>query len=115
MWKILATNEYLLWFSTLSDIDQEAIKIGVNLLAEFGPNLGRPHTDTLYGTKTKNLKELRSQSKKHVFRIAFYFNPKRQGILLIGGDKKGKNEEDFYADLIKQAENLIEKYKDITG
>jgi hypothetical protein len=113
VWEILAADEYLLWFSTLGDDAKEDINVGVNLLAEFGPNLARPYVDTLHGARTKNLKELRVQNKKHIFRIAFYFNPKRQGLLLIGGDKKGKNEEDFYADLIRQAEALIKKYKDI--
>ncbi|MCL2129139.1 MAG: hypothetical protein FWH35_02165 [Treponema sp.] len=45
-------------------------------------------------------------------RIAFYFDTKRNGLLLTGGNKKGKDEELFYKDLIKQAEELIELYKD---
>jgi hypothetical protein len=48
----------------------------------------------------------------HIIRITFYFNKKRQGVLLIGADKKGKNEDDFYADLIRESEALIKKYKD---
>jgi hypothetical protein len=31
-------------------------------------------------------------------------------LLLIGGDKKGKNEKDFYQKLIQTAETLIERY-----
>ena len=43
------------------------------------------------------------------------FNKKRDCWLLIGGNKKGKNEEDFYKKLIKEAEGLIDKYPEIIG
>jgi hypothetical protein len=35
----------------------------------------------------------------------------RKAILLIGGDKKGKNEKQFYRSLIKQAEKIYETYQ----
>jgi hypothetical protein len=63
-------------------------------------------------TFTKNVKELRAKTTGHVLRVAFYFDSKRNGILLTGGDKKGKNEKTFYADLIKTAGALIKKYRD---
>jgi len=112
VWDVYSTEEYLLWFSKLLDFDKEEINYKVRLLEEFGPNLGRPHADTLKGAKTKNLKELRIKTDEHLFRIAFYFDTKRNGILLTGGDKKGKKEKLFYRDLIKQAEELIDLYKD---
>ena len=100
------------WFSNLSEYDKEEIKFKVQLLEEFGPNLPRPHSDTLKGSKIKNLKELRAKTDRHIFRIAYYFDKKRNGILLTGGDKKGKDEKLFYKDLIKEAMELIELYKD---
>ena len=60
----------------------------------------------------KNLKELRIKTNEHLFRIAFYFDIKRNGILLTGADKKGKDEKLFYQDLIKESMKLIELYKD---
>jgi hypothetical protein len=36
----------------------------------------------------------------------------RKAVLLIGGDKKGKNEERFYRNLIKQAEGIYQQYLD---
>jgi hypothetical protein len=44
--------------------------------------------------------------------VAYYFDIKRNGILLTGGDKKGKTEKTFYKNLIKEAVGLIELYKD---
>ena len=112
MWDVYSTDEYLEWFSKLLDFDKEEINYKVHLLEELGPNLGRPHADTLKGAKTKNLKELRIKTNEHIFRIAYYFDINRNGILLTGGDKKGKDEKLFYKDLIKEAEELIVLYKD---
>jgi hypothetical protein len=111
MWEIYATDEYLEWFSQLSGYDKEVILTKVHLLVEFGPELSRPHADTLHGSKMSNMKELRAKTIERIYRIAYYFNNRRQGILLIGGNKKGRDEKLFYRDLIKNAEILVEKYK----
>jgi hypothetical protein len=100
------------WFSQLSEHDKEIILVKVHLLREFGPELSRPYADTLHGSKTSNMKELRARTNGHTFRIAYYFNKKRQGIILAGGDKNGKDEKLFYKDFIKRAEELMGKYKE---
>ena len=84
----------------------------VEVLKEYGPQLPRPHADTLKGSKLSNLKELRAQFAASVFRIAFIFDVERKAVLLIGGDKKGKNEKLFYRSLIKQAEEIYQQYLD---
>ena len=112
MWGVYGTEEYLAWFASLAETEQKAVAFEVGLLELFGPNLGRPHVDILHGVTTKNLKELRATTVNHVLRVAFYFDKKRNGILLTGGDKKGKNQDKFYENLIKTAEALIKKYKD---
>ena len=109
-WEIETTDEYASWFLEQSDDGQASIRMKVELLSEYGPNLPRPHADTLKGSKLKNLKELRPHTENNVFRIAFVFNEERNAVLLIGGDKKGKNEKRFYKYLIKQAEIIYENY-----
>jgi len=84
----------------------------VELLEEYGPLLPRPHADTLKGSKLSNLKELRANTENHVFRVAFLFDEERKAVLLIGGDKKGKDEKRFYKSLIKQAEDIYRQYLD---
>jgi hypothetical protein len=113
MWPIDYTQEYDDWFTLQNEEEKTVINAKVILLSEFGPQLGRPYVDTVKGSKYKNLKELRIKHKKSIIRILFIFNKNRRGWLLIGGDKKGKNEEDFYTKIIKQAENLLEKYPEI--
>jgi hypothetical protein len=66
----------------------------------------------LKGSNLSNHKELRAQTENHVLRVAFIFDEERKAVLLIGGDKKGKNEKRFYRDLIKQAEKIYQLYRD---
>ena len=112
MWDVNSTEEYLLWFSKQDDRTKEAILVVILLLQEFGPLLKRPYADTLKGSSIKNMKELRIRTPFHVIRIAYYFDENRKALLLIGSDKKGKNEKDFYKKLIADAEALIRKYRD---
>ena len=110
-WEIETTEEYDAWFLDLAENGQEAIRVKVELLEEYGPLLPRPHADTLKGSKLSNLKELRTQTENNVFRVAFIFDKKRNAVLLIGGDKKGKDEKRFYKNLIKQAEEIYRQYQ----
>ena len=64
-------------------------------IEEFGPQAGRPRVGTLKGSRYANMKELRFDAADGVWRVAFAFDPKRQAILLIAGDKSGGSEEGF--------------------
>jgi hypothetical protein len=111
VWEILTSENYDAWFQEQTEEAQTVIFSKVYLLREQGPNLGRPHADTLKGSKKlSNLKELRAKTDAHVFRIAYIFDPQRKCLLLIGGDKKGKNQKRFYTDLISQAETIYTAY-----
>jgi hypothetical protein len=110
-WAVDTTEEYDAWFLEQGEDGQTSIQMKVEILKEYGPHLPRPHADTLKGSKLKNLKELRTQTTDHVFRVAFLFDEERKAVLLIGGDKKGKNKERFYKNLIKQAEKIYQQYR----
>ena len=75
----------------------------VKVLAERGPNLGRPYVDTLKNTGTQTLKELRVQHGGKSYRIVFFFGETRTRILLVGGCKEGAKDKDFYARIIRIA------------
>ena len=112
VWEVETTDEYDAWFLEQNADGQASIQMKVEVLKEYGPQLPRPHADTLKGSKLSNLKELRAQFAASVFRIAFIFDVERKAVLLIGGDKKGKNEKLFYRSLIKQAEEIYQQYLD---
>jgi hypothetical protein len=79
------------------------------LLEQFGPQLRRPHCDTLNGSKHANMKELRFTLPDGEWRVAFAFDPKRSAILLVGGSKSGTSEKRFYKDLIRVADERFTK------
>lgn len=105
MWAVDSSEEYDAWFETLDEDSKIAV------LQQFGPQLPRPYSDVLKGSKRKNLKELRNQTEKHILRVSYYFDSKRKAFLLTGGDKKGKNQEKFYKDLIFESETIIERHE----
>ncbi len=111
MWQVRTTDEFDAWFRSLGDTPEgragrvELIAV-VELLKEFGPRLSRPHADTLKGSAYANLKELRARTSDMVLRVVFAFDPEREAILLVGGDKSGVAERRFYKQLIASAESL---------
>ena len=83
---------------------QKALAAHLRLLAEFGPDLGRPAVDTLKGSRIANLKELRFSAEGGVWRLAFAFDRRRIAVLLVLGNKRGVTESRFYTGLIAKAE-----------
>ncbi len=108
MWTIERTDEIEKWITQLDDDAKEAIYKNLLILKNIGPSLGRPYVDSIKESKYKNMKELRVQNKKRLYRIFFAFDPDRDAILLIGGDKRG--DKRFYQRLIPIADELYEKY-----
>ena len=109
-WEIITSGRFDEWFLEQAEDDQALIRSKVYLLGEYGPQLGRPHADTLKGSRIANLKELRAKTDDHVFRVAYVFDPQRKGLLLTGGDKKGRNQKKFYRDMIGEAESVYAAY-----
>jgi hypothetical protein len=50
------------------------------------------------------MKELRFSWNGQVWRVAFAFDPRRQAILLVGGDKGGADQRRFYKRLLMVAD-----------
>jgi hypothetical protein len=106
MWTVETTDVFDEWFADLDEDAQAEIIAIVELLKLLGPRLGRPHADTLNGSRYANMKELRATTADKVLRIAFAFDPDRNGILPIGGDKSGVSKKRFYKQLIEKADQL---------
>jgi hypothetical protein len=104
MWDVATTAEFDGWFTDLDEDGQVEVVAKVELLKLLGPRLGRPHADTLNGSKHANMKELWADTKGRVLRIAFAFDPNRSAILLLGGDKSGTSQKRFYRRLIARAD-----------
>ena len=109
-WLVEFHNDFFEEFKALEDEVQDHILAKAKMLEMFGHKLGRPHVDTLIGASITNMKELRVDANNGVWRIAFAFDPERKAILLVAGDKKGKNQSRFYRDLIRIANLRFEDH-----
>lgn len=110
VWNIKQTEEFQDWFEEADDQLQEDIVENVEILRQFGPNLGRPKADTIKGSTIRNLKELRFDSDNKVVRLFFVFDPDRNAVLLVGGDKAGSGDKTFYTKMIAESEKVYVKY-----
>jgi hypothetical protein len=56
-WEVLFDEELAEWLDTLDAGLRARIAAHVELLEQFGPNLGRPRVDTVKGSVFSNMKE----------------------------------------------------------
>jgi hypothetical protein len=109
-WTVLFHEEFDPEFREFDEDLQDELLAHAKLLQEFGPQLGRPTVDTLKGSKHANMKELRFEWRRGVWRMAFAFDPKRRAVLLVGGDKAGTDQKRFYKRLIAVADGRLDSY-----
>src|SRR6267143_672019 len=69
-WEVVFHGEFEPEFDGLLEEVQEELLAQAKLLQQFGPRLGRPHADTLNGSRHANMKELRADTKDQALRIA---------------------------------------------
>jgi hypothetical protein len=110
-WGVDFQEEFLPEFQEFSEAVRRSAYSMIELLALFGPALGRPHADTLKGSKHPNMKELRFPADGGAWRICFAFDVKRRAILLVGGDKSGVSERKFYRTLVEIADTRFERHQ----
>ena len=72
MWNIVYSSEFEQWFFSLNEDEQDSVLYSLNVLKQIGPQLGRPHVDTIQGTELCNLKELRIQHQGYPYRALFF-------------------------------------------
>lgn len=109
MWNVIL-DPIADWLRRIDDDSARQILAAITILQEEGPNLKRPLVGKIEGSSTiKNLKELRPGSHgRSEICILFTFDPKRNAIMLVGGDKQRKWNK-WYPQAIRQAEaNYIE-------
>lgn len=102
------TDEFGEWWAGLTVEQQEDITARVELLEEHGPALGRPVVERITTSAFQNMKELRCSSDG-ALRVLFAFDPRREAILLLGGDKSGEWNE-WYEVAVPKADDLYAEY-----
>jgi hypothetical protein len=105
-WTVEYTDEFGEWWTDLGETQQDRVAATVKLLEEKGPSLPFPFSSGINGSRHEHMRELRVQSRGNPLRIFYAFDPRRTAILLIGGDKTGKNR--FYEEMVPLADALYD-------
>jgi hypothetical protein len=109
--EVVATDEFVAWYNRLDEATSDDVDVTVGVLESQGVALGAPRSSDIKGASFA-LRELRLQSMARPFRIFYAFDPRRQAVLLIGGDKTGVSDKRFYAQMIPLAERIWREYID---
>jgi hypothetical protein len=113
IWEIIFHREFEEWFFAEDVGVQASIGMVLDILEEQGASLGRPYVDTIKGSAFTNMKELRVQHDGNPYRILFAFDPQRQAVLLIGGNKGG--DKRWYEKSIIVADKRFAEYLEETN
>jgi hypothetical protein len=107
-WDLEYTDEFEVWWNDLNEEEQEDVAAGVITLEERGPTLGFPYSSVLRGSRFGHMRELRIQHKGEPYRVLYAFDPRRVGLLLIGGNKGG--DDRWYEKNIPVADRIFEAH-----
>jgi hypothetical protein len=112
--KVVMTRQVRDWLHALRSGDpvtRRLVAEAIDRLLDDGPALGRPLADRVSGSRLHNLKKLRPGSRGATeVRILFIFDPARNAVLLVAGDKSGRWDQ-WYRDAIPTAEAAYEAYQ----
>lgn len=108
-YEVIVLDEFIAWWDTLTEKQQDELTGRIELLERHGPNLGRPVVDTITGSSLTSLKELRARSEGAELRVLSIFDPLRRAVLLLGGDKTGQWSA-WYQRAIPEAERRYQEY-----
>jgi hypothetical protein len=102
------TDELEAWWDGLDAEEQDSVRAGVEKLIKFGPILEHPYSSAIHGSRHGHMRELRVQHRGRPYRVLYAFDPRRVGILLIGGEKTGRRR--WYRQFIPIADDLYDQH-----
>ncbi|WP_017559913.1 type II toxin-antitoxin system RelE/ParE family toxin [Nocardiopsis baichengensis] len=118
MWQVVLLAPVEEWFLSLADEAPELaskVEEAIDVLAEAGPDLGRPLADRIRHSGLHNLKELRPRTPPGTaIRLLFVFDPSREAVVLVAGDKAGSWNR-WYREAVPLAEKRYAEYREATS
>jgi hypothetical protein len=102
------TDEFGDWWASLTEAEQESVAATVGLLEMKGPTLPSPYSSGVKGSRHGHLRELRIQHRGRPYRVLYAFDPRRNAILLIGGNKTGNDR--WYEEFVPLADRLYDRH-----
>lgn len=106
--EIIVTDEFVEWYGSLSLEEQLSVERYVTMLEDAGATLPFPYSSGIKNSRYSAMRELRVQHAGRPYRVLYAFDPVRNAVLRVGGEKTG--DDRWYATAIKLAEKLWEEY-----
>ena len=107
-WDVEFTDKFGAWFDALTEGEQDAVAAKVGLLEALGVSLDYPHSSGIRTSRHPHLRELRVQYAGAPYRVLYAFDPRRIGLLLLGGGKTG--DDRWYERMVPIADDLYDRH-----
>jgi hypothetical protein len=108
MTDVLFTDEFETWWDGLSAAEQDSVDCVVRMLIVDGPVLRFPYSSGVEGSAYSHMRELRIQHQGRPYRVLYAFDPERNALILIGGDKTGNDR--WYEIFVPIADRLYREH-----
>ena len=112
-WEISLHPEVEAWYLALCESDplsSDLVADALDQLEREGPAIGRPLVDRIKSSEYHNMKELRPPSAAATeIRMLFAFDPLREAIILVAGDKSGRWQQ-WYREAIPLADKRFAEH-----
>jgi hypothetical protein len=108
VWEVEFSDEFGQWWDTLTAAEQKSVDFTVSLLQEAGPMLRMPHSSGVETSRYAHMRELRIQHEGRPYRVLYAFDWRRTAVLLIGGDKTGKDR--WYEEYVRRADAIFDQH-----
>lgn len=105
--EVIHSEEFAAWFLELDAASAKDVDHVVGLLAALGVRLGFPHSSAINDAPFA-LRELRPCAGRSPLRVLYAFDPLRNAVLLVGGDKS--SDKKFYRRMTKKAVGVWNEY-----
>jgi hypothetical protein len=106
-WEVEFSDEFGNWWESLTVAEQKSVDFTVSLLQEAGPALRMPHSSGVRMSRHAHMRELRIQHEGRPYRVLYAFDRRRTAMLLIGGDKTGKDR--WYEEYVPLADAIYDR------
>ena len=105
--EVIFTDEFDKWINSNELYVQRKLAAVISILSDMGVETPFPYSSKIFGARY-NLRELRADINDRAYRMLYVFDPKRNAVMLLGGDKSGVKH--WYEKSIVKAEKIYEKY-----
>lgn len=106
--EIIVTDEFAEWYEGLSLEEQLNVRRYVAMLQNAGATLPFPYSSGIRNSRFAAMRELRIQHGGLPYRVLYAFDPTRNAVLLVGGEKTG--DDRWYEAAILRADTLWDEY-----